>query len=109
MPIYEYACQKCGKTFEYMQSMSDKPKRKCEACGGKLEKLISATSFRLEGSGWYKDLYASPKPGGGASDKGDAGDARSEAKSGDKPASKPEVKPEPKPDKKPKAAKGETS
>ncbi len=66
MPIYEYQCQKCGKTFEYMQSMNDAPKKKCEKCGGKLEKLISAAGFVLKGGGWYKDLYASPKPGASA-------------------------------------------
>lgn len=64
MPIYEYQCRKCGKGFEYMQRMSDPPKRKCEACGGMtLERQISQTSFHLKGSGWYKDLYSSPKPG----------------------------------------------
>src|SRR5262245_11789295 len=61
MPIYEYQCRKCGKTFEYMQGMSEPPKTKCEACKGKLERLISRTSFQLKGAGWYSDLYASPK------------------------------------------------
>lgn len=71
MPIYEYQCRKCRKRFEYLQRMSDAPKRKCEACGGQLERQISQTSFQLKGSGWYKDLYSSPKPGkseGGGSD-----------------------------------------
>lgn len=64
MPIYEYRCKKCGQVFEYMQRMSDPPKRTCEACGGRsLERLISQTSFTLKGGGWYKDLYSSPKPG----------------------------------------------
>jgi putative FmdB family regulatory protein len=63
VPIYEYRCKKCGKTFEYMQSISEGAKRKCEACGQlALEKLISQTSFQLKGAGWYKDLYSSPKP-----------------------------------------------
>lgn len=90
MPIYEYACRKCGKLFEYMQRMSDPPKRKCEACGGQtLERQISQTSFQLKGSGWYKDLYSSPKPGGGSSEsKSDGGGASSGAASeGSAPAS----------------------
>ncbi|HUS68016.1 MAG TPA: zinc ribbon domain-containing protein [Kofleriaceae bacterium] len=71
MPIYEYRCKKCGKTFEYMQRMSDSPKKKCEACGASaLERLISNTSFQLKGSGWYKDLYSSAKPAPSASDSG---------------------------------------
>lgn len=63
VPVYEYACKKCRKQFEYEQKMSDAPKKKCEACGGQLERLISMTSFQLKGSGWYKDLYSSSRPG----------------------------------------------
>ena len=62
MPIYEYQCTKCGKRFEYMQKMSDPPMKKCEACGGKLEKQISAAGFHLKGTGWYKTDYASKPP-----------------------------------------------
>ncbi|HET6610557.1 MAG TPA: zinc ribbon domain-containing protein [Kofleriaceae bacterium] len=69
MPIYEYACGACGKTFEYTQRMSDDPKTECEACGGALERLISQTAFSLKGSGWYKDLYSSAKPSTGTSSK----------------------------------------
>jgi putative FmdB family regulatory protein len=61
VPVYEYRCKKCNKEFEYTQRMADPPKKKCEACGGVLERLISQTSFQLKGSGWYKDLYSSPK------------------------------------------------
>jgi putative FmdB family regulatory protein len=68
MPIYEYQCTKCGKRFEYMQKMSDPPMKKCEACGGKLEKQISAAGFQLKGTGWYKTDYANKPP---ASDKKD--------------------------------------
>ena len=62
MPTYEYKCTSCGKEFEYQQRMSDAPKDVCEACSGKLERLISRTAFQLKGSGWYKDLYSSSKP-----------------------------------------------
>jgi putative FmdB family regulatory protein len=63
MPTYEYKCTSCGKEFEYQQRMSEAPKDLCEACGGKLERLISRTAFQLKGGGWYKDLYSSSKPG----------------------------------------------
>jgi len=62
VPTYEYQCTKCGKPFEYVQKISDPPKKKCEACGGKLERLISGGAFILKGGGWYKDLYSSSKP-----------------------------------------------
>lgn len=57
MPIYEYVCQKCGHHLEVMQKMSDKPLTRCPECRGKLEKVISQTSFQLKGSGWYVSDY----------------------------------------------------
>lgn len=42
-----------------MQKFSDDPLKKCEACGGKLKKLITNTSFVLKGSGWYVTDYPS--------------------------------------------------
>ncbi|HEX8107750.1 MAG TPA: zinc ribbon domain-containing protein [Kofleriaceae bacterium] len=62
MPVYEYECKACGRDFEYQQRMSDPDKTTCEVCGGALDRLISRTAFSLKGGGWYKDLYASPKP-----------------------------------------------
>lgn len=59
MPIYEYKCTKCGDQLEVNQRMSDDQLTKCEACGGKLKKLISNTSFVLKGSGWYVTDYPS--------------------------------------------------
>mgnify|MGYP003864483407 CR=1 FL=1 len=58
MPIYEYQCQKCGKTTEVMQKFSDDPLTKCPSCAGRLHRLISNCSFQLKGSGWYVTDYA---------------------------------------------------
>lgn len=64
MPVYEYACQKCGHEFEEWQKISDPPVSVCPKCKAKkVERLISRTSFQLKGGGWYGDLYASSKPG----------------------------------------------
>ena len=68
MPTYEYHCQKCGRQFEYVQKISEPPKKKCENCGGKLERLISGGAFILKGGGWYKDLYSSSKPSGSSTE-----------------------------------------
>jgi len=59
MPIYEYVCQKCGHHLEVMQKLSDKPLTRCPECRGKLEKILSQTSFQLKGSGWYVSDYTS--------------------------------------------------
>src|SRR4051812_19580436 len=71
VPIYVYECEKCGHQFEYMQSMAEPAKTECEACQGKLMKIIAPTAFVLKGGGWYKDLYSS-SPKGGESSKGAA-------------------------------------
>jgi putative FmdB family regulatory protein len=61
MPIYEYACEKCGHEFEVEQRMSAEPVKSCPVCRArKVKRLISRTSFVLKGGGWYSDLYSSP-------------------------------------------------
>jgi putative FmdB family regulatory protein len=77
MPVYEYACDKCGHEFEAEQRISDEPIRTCPKCRArKVKRLISRTSFVLKGSGWYSDLYSS----NGKSDS--KGDAKSKDESG---------------------------
>jgi putative FmdB family regulatory protein len=58
MPIYEFECQKCKAHTEVFQKMSDKSPTKCEKCGGRLEKQISASAIQFKGSGWYVTDYA---------------------------------------------------
>lgn len=58
MPIYEYECEKCGQHIEAFQNITDKPLKKCEACKGRLRKVISLSSFHLKGTGWYATDYA---------------------------------------------------
>ncbi len=58
MPIYEYRCTQCGRTFEVLQRINAEPLQQCIHCGGKVEKLVSASSFQLKGSGWYVTDYA---------------------------------------------------
>ena len=77
MPVYEYACDKCGHEFEAEQRITEPPLKTCPRCRTrKLKRLISQTSFVLKGSGWYADLYSSKA-------KPETGDAKPEA-----PASK---------------------
>jgi putative FmdB family regulatory protein len=59
MPIYEYECTSCTEIIEAWQSLSDKPMVSCPSCSGTLKKLISQSSFRLKGGGWYADGYSS--------------------------------------------------
>jgi len=55
MPIYEYRCGACGHHLEALQKMAEAPLRKCPECGkSQLKRLVSASQFRLKGSGWYE-------------------------------------------------------
>src|SRR4030095_13596994 len=58
MPIYEFECRKCNAKLEVFQKMNDKPPVKCKKCGGRLEKLVSASAIQFKGSGWYVTDYA---------------------------------------------------
>ena len=71
MPIYEYACDKCG-TFEVSQRITEKPLSRCPTCKGKVRKLISSTSFQLKGSGWYVTDYAGKSGSAKGKDEGKA-------------------------------------
>jgi len=57
MPIYEYKCDKCG-VFEVTQRITENSLKKCPTCKSKVERIISATSFVLKGTGWYVTDYA---------------------------------------------------
>ena len=74
MPIYEYHCPKCG-TFETTQRITEPALKRCPTCKSKVERMISATSFVLKGSGWYATDYArsgSAKATDGSSEKSDS-------------------------------------
>ena len=62
MPIYEYKCQKCGNQFEVFQGISDPEVKSCKLCKGKVQKIVSLSSFSLKGSGWYVTDYKGKKP-----------------------------------------------
>jgi putative FmdB family regulatory protein len=64
MPMYEYKCEKCGQVFEVIQRFSDDPLKTHEACGGHVERLISAPAFQFKGSGFYITDYARGTAGG---------------------------------------------
>jgi putative FmdB family regulatory protein len=57
MPIYEYRCLQCGKTFEALQSIAARPIAKCIYCQGKTKKIVSLSSFQFKGKGWYDTDY----------------------------------------------------
>jgi putative FmdB family regulatory protein len=54
MPIYEYQCSACGHRLDALQKISEDALTDCPACHkADLQKLVSASSFQLKGTGWY--------------------------------------------------------
>lgn len=84
MPIFEYRCQACGHAFDILQKAAEGALRKCPECGKlKLKKLVSAPSFHLKGTGWYKTDFRDKGKDTGK----DNGKAGKDGKDGDdKPA-----------------------
>jgi len=91
MPFYEYECPNCGYHDEVLQTINDKPLKKCPTCGKNgLKKLMSAPVFRLKGSGWYETDFKTDKD----KKRNLAGADKEEAKSETKTESKADAKPE---------------
>ena len=90
MPLYEYACDACGRHFERIQKYSDPPIATCPTCGAPVRKLLSSPAIQFKGSGFYATDYPKQsmkgKSEGGESKAGEskAGESKSgESKSGE--------------------------
>jgi putative FmdB family regulatory protein len=81
MPLYEYKCESCGKTFEIIQKFSDTPLEVHDECGGKVIRLVSPSALQFKGSGWYVNDYARSGNGQGKGNKDgkDSKDAKKES------------------------------
>ena len=107
MPIYEYRCESCSHKLEKLQRMSDGILVDCPECEQPaLKRLVSASAFRLKGSGWYETDFkqdnrrnlaesaakdtADKKSSGSAGKKADKSSSASSVK---KPDAKPTAKP----------------
>ena len=110
MPIYEYRCESCSHKLEKLQRMSEGDLVDCPECKQPaLKRLVSASAFRLKGSGWYETDFkkdnkrnladsssqnTSNKKSSGSADKanGKSSSASSTSKSDAKPAAKSAAK-----------------
>jgi putative FmdB family regulatory protein len=94
MPLYEYKCASCGKTFEVIQKFADEPLKVHPECGGEVARLFSAPAFHLKGTGWYATDYAKKSNGGSDSKSKSDSDSKSDSKPNDdaKPAASTETK-----------------
>lgn len=86
MPIYEYQCKKCSKQFEAFQGITEPDLKTCKFCKGKVQKMMSLSSFSLKGSGWYATDYAGKKPQPAKTENKETAASESSAASSDAPA-----------------------
>ena len=59
MPTYDYRCDRCERTFEVRQRISEEPLTTCDRCGGPIRRLLAPAPFILKGGGWYVTDYPS--------------------------------------------------
>ena len=95
MPLYEYKCGSCGKTFEVIQKFADEPLKIHPECGGEVVRLFSAPAFHLKGTGWYATDYGKKSNGSESKSKDQDKDSKkdTESKESKSADSKSESKP----------------
>lgn len=54
---YEYECVRCKHEFETEQKITELPIAECPKCGAVSRRLISKSSFVLQGGSWASDGY----------------------------------------------------
>lgn len=87
MPIYEYECLKCSKTFEVMQKFSDPDVNECRFCGAEVRRLLSPPAVIFKGSGWYvSDFPNADRKKGMEAEKAAAGNSSKDKKTDTCPA-----------------------
>ncbi len=87
MPLYEYACQSCGKHIDIVHGFNDEPPTKCSSCDGPLRKVFHPVGIVLKGSGFYKTDSRGKAP---SEDSGSKETTSTSTKSDNKSTSKPE-------------------
>jgi putative FmdB family regulatory protein len=53
MPLYDYACSQCGRTFEVRHGFNEAHQDPCTVCGAPLRRVFSAAPVLFKGSGFY--------------------------------------------------------
>jgi putative FmdB family regulatory protein len=53
MPLYDYACTRCGRIHEVRHGFDETHEAPCDACGAPLRRVFSAAPVLFKGSGFY--------------------------------------------------------
>jgi putative FmdB family regulatory protein len=65
MPLRDYRCEKCLRTFEVLFRTTEPQPKEVECqyhdCDGIAKRIVPKTDFLLKGSGWYATDYKSKR------------------------------------------------
>lgn len=53
MPLYDYACTKCGHTVEVRHGFDEAYDAPCSVCGAPVRRVFNAAPVLFKGSGFY--------------------------------------------------------
>jgi len=53
MPLYDYACTKCGRVHEVRHGFEENYDAPCEACGSPVRRVFNPAPVLFKGSGFY--------------------------------------------------------
>ena len=53
MPLYDYACSKCGHTLEVRHGFNESYDKPCALCGAPVRRVFNAAPVLFKGSGFY--------------------------------------------------------
>lgn len=67
MPLYDYACTKCGRVHEIRHGFDEVYDRPCEACGAPVRRVFNPAPVLFKGSGFY--VTDSRRSAGGKAEK----------------------------------------
>ena len=67
MPLYDYACTRCGRVREVRHGFDETFEASCESCGAPMRRVFNAAPVLFKGSGFYvtdsRSTSAPCKPG----------------------------------------------
>ncbi|MCL2503098.1 MAG: FmdB family transcriptional regulator [Coriobacteriia bacterium] len=64
MPIYDYHCAACEKTFEIVRSMGSSSDVNCPECGTLATRVFTPVGLSFKGPGFYSTDYRGVQPMG---------------------------------------------
>lgn len=89
MPLYDYACTRCGRVHEVRHGFNETYGAPCEECGAPVRRIFNPAPVLFKGSGFYvtDSRGSAAKEGAGKSEGGEK--PKTESKEAAKPKSEP--------------------